>query len=79
MNLLTQIGRIKRSSKPKQTELHGWLSEESLIELDKLWASASQRTAGLIHGISVARSREEFLEAMIESWPAIRENLNRHK
>ena len=54
------------------------LTEDALLELDKLWASARQRVAGLTHGKIVARRREDFLQAMIEFWPVIRENLNRH-
>ena len=55
------------------------LTEDMLLEIDKTWASASLPVAGLIHGKNVARSREEFLEKILELWPVIRENLNRHK
>ena len=55
------------------------LNEDMLLEIDKVWSSASLPVAGLIHGKNVARSREEFLEKILELWPVIRENLNLHK
>ncbi len=67
------------SPKTKPIEGRGHITEEALLEVDKLWASASQRVAGLAHGINVARCREEFLETILALWPVIRENLNRHK
>lgn len=72
---------LRRIMNRKQQTIRGlsWITEDQLLEIDKLCASASQPVAGLIHARNVSRCRQEFLEKMLESWPVIRENLNLRK